>query len=252
MTPLLQQLIDSVLDDPDSFDALRNQYREQLTPQLADEARTAYQEAMRAQQGSRALGAAMVASTLYLTVGDRYRGLRCYIDAQQVRFMLADSQEVYQDIRSECTKLVSMADQIAALDLGFDAATIAANCCYFTARLHDDAEQQALWLRQTLDDLNLAAAYGPQGAKGAWLYQYVSLLSAFIEEFTTLVPTPNVAQERQLRQLAQSVEEFVPVGYSVEGDPERSAAFAKRLALLSYRFGSREVAQQRLARAGGE
>lgn len=247
MNPILEQLMNVALEDAGAFRVLADRYSQEITPELADEAHAVFMQASQAGQIGFAAAATVTASNLYLRLGNHYQGLRHFILFQQVRYMAASSADLYQDVRQHAAGLIKNAEEIGALDLAFETATLAANCSFFTADLQDTPGGKEAWLRQTLADLITASRYGPQAGRDG-LEQFVSLLGGFAESFTTLVPTPDAALEQELRLLTQAVEGFVPVDFQfrIAGDARKSAANARWLAVLSRRFGSSENARRRL------
>ena len=251
MATFLEQLIDLSLRDNEAFTAMMDGHSREITPELAIEAHGIFIEAMKTQQFGYAAKAACTASSLYLALGDRHAGLKHYIYFQQMRYMVASTEEAYQNIREVATGLISMAEEISAFDLAFASATLAANCAYFTGDLQDAPAAKEQWMRLTLGDLILASGYGPRAVRDD-LEQFVSLLTGFMEIITTLVPSPDTVLELQLRQLAQAVENFVPEDFrfQIYGDSTKSANSARWLAVLSRRFGNSDVAKRRLELLG--
>jgi hypothetical protein len=247
MAPFLDQAINLALQDPTAARAFMDQHSSEITSQLAQEAHDRFLNAAQAQQWSYAMAAASISSSLYLRLGQRYEGLRNYFYLHQTRYLAASSEEEYQDIRETAIQLISYAEEISALDVAFEAATLAANCSYFTADLMRMPAEKERWLRLALNDLILASGYGPH-AKGDGLEQFVSLLTGFSENFTQLVPTPDSALQIRLGQLTQAVEQFVPEDFQFQriGDWNKTVHSARWLAVLSRRFGNSDVARRRL------
>jgi hypothetical protein len=246
VTALLEQLLDLALRDPQAYAALRDSRIDEITPQLASETRQRFKDASREQRPGDAAAAAFVASGLYLVLGQRHESLQNYYDFQQIRYMAANTEEQYRGVREDLLGIVPMAEEIGSLDLAFKAATLAADCSYWASQLPDVSAFKERWLRQTLGDLVVAASYGPNAPSGGESERFVSLLAAFTEAFTTAVPAPDGAAEQQLRELARSIEGFVPIEFEYIGGPEKTVVDGRLLALLAYRYGNQSVAKKRL------
>jgi hypothetical protein len=255
MTSLLEDLIDLVLRDPETFKALQNSRIQEITPQMAAEAHERIDQSIQANQPGYAAAAAMTASSLYLVLGQRYEALQDYFYFLQIRYMGAATEDEYQSVREDLMQIVPMAEEIASLELAFRAATLAADCAYFASQLPNTSVGKEQWLRQMLDDLLVATRYGPHMAHDVEFARFVSQLAAFAETFTMLNPTPGAVLEDQLRQLTTAVDEFLPVDYEFPADYpggiEKTVVDARRIALLSYRYGDRHLAERRLEFAIG-
>ena len=212
----------------------------EITPALAEEARTVFKEAVGAGNAGLAQMAALAAASLWLRLGNREDALVNFIDAHQVGYMSANTPAEYAQVRTQLLEARAMADEIGARNQGFKAATIAADCSFWAAEASDQKGRDDLVL-QTLADL-VAASDVAEADGSADFERYVSLTAAAARvAMSTLWFDEDEARATDLlRQLAAASDRTIPADftYSQFGDPAKTADTAEGLALLADRYGA--------------
>lgn len=187
----------------------------------------------------------------HLSRNERYEALETFIDYHQVRFMLAETVEAYEEVRTSGIELSSKAELRQANDLAFRAAVLAADSAFFAAQVETDRDARRQWQLNSVEDLVLANRFAAHYTSEVWFARYVSLLSHTASQVASRF-YGDEAEEKikgHLKDITSTVERIVPVGFQFHppvGGLEKTIAAARSLARLSYRYGSAPIASQRL------
>ncbi len=179
---LLERLLISMKENPAHNTALLESNAYRLTPELAADARQVYKRAIDTQRYGLAQLATMVATRIYLRMGDRYNGLNSFFDFHQLRYMAANTVEEYSAVQQDTDDFIQKAKEIEALDLIFQGYLLSANCCFFSAPLAQEHRLKTDLLLHALSDLLGAAEYKSAPSDDLWFDQFVSLLAALFTD----------------------------------------------------------------------
>src|SRR5437016_1473432 len=94
--------------------ALLEERGDELTPELAGEARNLFTEAVQGGNLGLAQTAAMAAASLWLRLGNREQGLVSYVDSLQIDYMRAETPEAYAPVREQFLAARGMAEEVGA------------------------------------------------------------------------------------------------------------------------------------------
>lgn len=212
---------------------------DEVTPELASEARSLFKQAVQAGNLGLAQVAAIAGAHAWLHLGDRHQGLVNHVDSLQIEYMRAETPEAYAEVREALLQARVMGDEIGDREQAFKAAIIAADCSFWAAQASHPTAKSGLLL-QTMEDI--VAASGEADAGDAAEYErYVSLLAATASEAMSTVWLDDEARAQALlRQLAQAADRTIPTNYSYAqtGDAEKTAQTARVLASLSDDYGA--------------
>ncbi len=221
-----------------NLSALMSERAAELTPQLAEQARQRALQAISEGNLDLAEVATGTAANVWLQLGNYELAINNLIDMQRVGYMRADQPEQYAHVRTQLLDSVSKAMQVGARLAAFKAATIAADCSYWSA-LADGPDSQDLTL-QTLRDVIaaadlLTADLRVQGiaADGR---RFVALAAAAASRAMSIHFMPQDranAADRLLRRLAAAVTRVVPADFALEQLDEKGRTGQTALAFAS-------------------
>lgn len=225
------------------------QRKRELTDTVARDLRARFTQALSAQDPRTAFAASMLASGVYLQIGNRREALRALFDNIQIRFMMADNASAYEAVRKAALDCTSKAHDIDARDLAFFAALTAADCSYFASEASQQTSSAGRrWLKTCLDDLEIAAPLVSGDAEKTWLPKLASLMAQATRDAQSLLWSDEKdTVDAQLRRLAAATEQAVPVALQFPGDVQRTRTIGQALAELSYRYGTIDHADARIA-----
>jgi len=215
------------------------------TPQLAEQASELAFQAITGGDLDAAELATGTAAKVWLRLGDYKLAITNVIDMQHVGYMRADKPEQYASLRTKLLGSVIKAMQVGARPAAFKAATIAADCSYWSA-LAADTDSQDLIL-QTLRDVISAAeilpASLPLTVPAADAYRFVTLTAAVASTAMSLYFRPAERADeadKLLRSLASAVTRVVPLDFAFEQLDEkgRTGETAQTFASLADHYGS--------------
>ena len=258
---LLEQLMQVVFTDMEATDRLLTDHARELSPELAQQADSLWEEALGAGQPGVAQRAAMAAALIYVRLGRRREGLQSFFNFHQINFMLAETVEQYSDAREqflddyEKALTLNLADHKNAQNvedsrLAFRILTAAADCCYFSSELVRGPDKEH-WLQLALQDLVTASQYLEHADLSASSdMQFVSLLSATYAEARSIfwLGAKRESVHGLLAHLADAAEAWIPADFTFEeeGEQFKTMGTALNLADLSAVHGSKESACARL------
>jgi hypothetical protein len=238
---MLSEVLDVAAADPSALDSFINQHQAAMTAQLAAEAHDHYVRSMEGRDLDAAAAGAVVASRVYLEAGDRYNGLRNYLNYTEVLYVAAESADAYRKPYEMAREAVKVAEIIAAPDLQFWAATLAADCALFAAEVTqaEDADQIEAWLLISME-ASIAALHGAAGQAGLQFQRLVDLVAALAERAQATAWSANRQDDAgaALQRLAAEANAHVPADFEYPGDPAKTTAIARALANLSTAHGS--------------
>lgn len=233
MTLTLDDVFAAAVDG--SLKALTTERADEVTDDLAREARAACIDALHAGNLGLAHVAAISASMLWIHLGDREQSLVSYVDWQQIEYMRAETPAEYDAARQSLRRATEMAEEVGSRDEAFKAAAIAADCSFWAALGAEGAAEKQRRLVQTLRDvIDVAPLADP--AVAVSFERYVSLLAATASEaMSTIWSASHEAEAADLlRELASVADAVVPIDFRYEqaGDAEKTAGTASILAEL--------------------
>ena len=251
MSGLADELLESFRKGSDQAFNLIEQRKNQLTPALAEDLRARFSRTVAAGDGTTAFATSMLASVVYLRLGMRHEALQCFLDNIQIRFMAANDANAYGKVRTEALDCMAKATGISAPDIAFRAAVTAADCAYFAfeASSQNNADARG-WMRHCLDDLETALSLASSDGGAGFLMKLASLLAQATIDVQSLIwfdTGMQAAIDAQLRRLATAAEQKIPVEFDCSGDPVKSRNVGQALAELSYKYGSVDNADARIA-----
>jgi hypothetical protein len=233
----LQELVEATAQG--RLDDLLSEPGNELTPELASQARELFKQAYGAGRMDLAQAAVMTASLAWLRLGDREQAVINFVDWQQIEYMRAETPAAYAQAREGLLNARGMALEIGARDQAFKAATIAADCSFWAAQATHGPEAEDLLL-QTLRDV-VAASELAEAHDGADFERYVSLLAAAANEAMSRYWLDEREAEAKdlICRLADASERTIPVDftYSQAGDAEKTANTASILTALADACG---------------
>jgi hypothetical protein len=233
----LQELLEATAQG--TLPDLLGQRGDELTPELASEARELFKQAAGAGNLDLAQVAAIAAAHAWMRIGDRPKGLVNYIDSLQVDYLRAETPDAYAQAREGLLQARAMGDEIEARDQAFKASTIAADCSFWATQATRPPGRDGLLL-QTMADIVSAGELADPDLE-ADFERYVSLLVAAANEAMATVWADQLENQANdlLRQLAAAADRTVPVSFSYRqvGDPEKTAETARVLASLADAHG---------------
>lgn len=220
----------------------------EITPELAIEARDVFDQALDASQTGLARAAIWVATMIHLQLGNRYEALKAMIDFHQHEFMAANTAEAYVAVSESCDSLIPKAKEITALDLVFRAALVAADSAFYAANSSSTEKERQPWLLNAVRQLVVAADNWQSSLGTNWLRKFATLLGATIDEVEQRLWSETEQEEIRVatRRLTAATEESLPAIFEFPGEPEKTATLARFLARLSYQHGNATVARSRL------
>ena len=133
MTPILRELLQATAQGIEHLTPLLHERREQLSPELGAEAKKFFLDSLQARQGLDARLGAIVASHVYLAIGQREESLSSTLDVYQTFFMQAETPEDYDGARKGALSVLENADEIDSGKVGFRAAVLAGDSAFFAA-----------------------------------------------------------------------------------------------------------------------
>jgi CHAT domain-containing protein len=165
----------------------------------------------------------------------------------------AKTPDAFRQVRQHALLVVAEATKVQQTAIAFEAAVLAAHCTYRTLPVERQSQDQH-WAETELADLTEAARRFSDSVSRPWFERYVNLLAATMDHLTEgVLPRIHATIENAMRRLAASAEQTIPPDFSYrvtkqESDPE-GIATAQSLAVLSWRYGSADVARARLREA---
>jgi len=239
MTPLLKELLEVAARGPAALETALDADASRLTPQLGEEARQRFRQAIDAKDVGAALAAVIVASRIFHRLGDRPNELRNQLDFWQLQFMRAGRVEEYARVREASRHLAELADKIPAPELAFEAAVLAADSAYFAGEAVGGPDSVA-WLITALDDLVVACGRvsGVEKDGGVFL-KFVSLLASTVDKAMgrVLLDEDREKVDALLRKIAAVVDDIIPPDFRWPSDPTKTSAVAAALTRLADGYG---------------
>lgn len=221
----------------------------ELTETVGQELREKFTQAFASGESTVAFAASMLASVVYLEIGNCREALQSLLDNIQIRFMMANTAAAYETVRDAALDCRNKANEIGAGDIMFPAAVTAADCSYFASEASvQSSDVGRRWMKRCLDDLEVAALLASGATAKSWLAKLASLAAQAVRDAQSL-PWPDGASaiDAQLRRLASAAEQAIPIEFQFPGDAQRTRSIGKTLAELSYRYGNIDHADARIA-----
>lgn len=219
-----------------------------LTPDTAGEVREVFKEAFMGGDVLLAEVASMLASTLYLYLGQKYDSLYNLLDYYQTQFMKADSLDQYVNLYNILNSFTEMAKEINAEDLIFEGHVFAADCAFFGAQtLGNSTSEKEDMIMMAIGSLARASTFTQIPPEG-WRIRFVSLLSACVELIYSmpLLDENETLKNEYLKQITEYVEKMIPLDFAYTDDDHKTEQTARNLAKLSYEYGSPDIGNKRL------
>jgi hypothetical protein len=221
-----------------NLSSLMSERAAELTPQLADQARRRALQAISAGDLDLAEVATGTAASVWLQLGNYQLAITNLIDMQQVGYMRADQPEQYAQVRTQLLDSVDKAMQVGSRLAAFRAATIAADCSYWSA-LADGPDSQDLTL-QAVRDVIAAADLLPADLHALGVtadgQRFVALAAAAARRAMAIYFRPQASADeadKLLRQLAAAVARIVPADFALEQLDEKGRPGQTALAFAS-------------------
>ncbi len=231
MSISLDELIQSVADN--TISSLIHG-TDNVSVDLAKEAKALYVEASGRGDAQLAFLAALGASLVWRKLGDEVAGVRNFINALQMKYMSDEESDEYLKTRGDLIFSKEKALDLREQGLAFRAGRLAADCGFWASEAADHPKSDTLLL-QTLDDLMALKDLANTDDKFEF-EQFVSLLSAAgttaAERFMGFKGSE---ENEKVRTFVEFADEIVPFDFSYEisGDADKTAHTANALAKLS-------------------
>lgn len=241
---LLKSALEEVAKGPDAMAAWIDQHPESHEAAFLDEAKRYATAAMQAGQFPAALAANVLVTTIHMHRGDREGALRSKLQEVEVLYMLAETEEAYEQAYDIALSLRRLAGEAGLAVPEFWATTLAADSAYWCSTVVAGDGQRRGWLRKALDLLRRTDPPAREDAAGPWS-RFVSGLVATYQTVTGEGwGADQDAVTAELRELATLVERRIPADFAFD-DPQKTAHAAHHLSDLSARFGDRQAAAAR-------
>jgi len=239
MSRQLDDLMQAMAADPARVGPKLDALGAALTPVLADEARDAYQRALKGQQLNAAFLGTMLASILYGKLGRWRESLNSHIDWLQLRFMTAQSVEEYASVHETARDAVTKGADIKARDLALQARVLAADSAYFASEAAGaGTKEKATWLAAALEDVLAAFTASPrEAAEGGWGEKLLGVLCAAAVDIESSALDRDPKLAGLLKKAAAKAQASVPADYAVQGDAEKTQWIRQTLARLAAKQG---------------
>ena len=227
------------------------QNSEMLTLDTLEKAKEIYKAALPSRNINLAAASASFASFIGLHMGRPRDSLNSYIDYNQVLFMIAESLNSYEQVRSSCLEIIPKAKSINDDSLVFRAAILASDCSFFILQLELDHQTEKEWRLNAVNDLALSAKYSEHYRNDMWFQRFISLLSAISQRLESRLYFDDVEEKskEKFEEITGIIEKVIPVDFkfsSAIGDNAKSIYVAQTLGGLSYRYGNPSLGSARL------
>jgi hypothetical protein len=209
----------------------------EVTPDLAEQVREVFSDAVRQREGDLAEVAAMAGAHLWVRIGDRHQAIKNYIDSLQMGYMRANEPDEYLRIRGLLRGAADQAAEVGAPSEAFKAATIAADCSFWAAEASDYPASDELTLQALDDVLATAAIHDPTSS--AEQERFTSLLTAVAQRaMETFWRADDEARASDLlRRLSMAADNTIPEDFKSQEGTTKTVHVAQILAALSERYG---------------
>lgn len=223
---------------------------DEVTPEVAEMADRIARVRARAGELPHAELIAGLAALMHLHLGDRAQSLESMLFQHEVQFTRAEKPDEYATVRKSALGMAARAKDIDAMGVAFGFYVTAADCAYFQSRdLTGEAQEQALL--SGLEDLAAAAPLSRFAPSRLSTERFVSLTAVSVDEATERFHADQERFDAPLKTIAGATEQGIPADFDFTekavGDRRKSIEVARRLAYLSYQYGSAAVASARLA-----
>jgi hypothetical protein len=252
-TPALKYLLELVTEKPQEV-VIDSEYRPHITPQLAAEVLDLFEAAYEEGDTDVVERVGRVGVLVNSILGRRHVATIFQLNTARLSYVQARTISDYERVREEALRLMNLAESSAFADIEFAASLLAADCAAMASE-HDRRQ----WLLPALEDSVRTAELAKQAVALEWFDEFMlttsvvayKAMSVILETgsmVTSVLWDNEVASKVPglLRRLTQSLEAVVSLEYMQPDGPQSAMRVTNTLADLSFKYGSRSIAERRL------
>jgi hypothetical protein len=236
---LLKLLYDAFPHGSEQLNQAMENIRGELTPELAAQASERYKAAIERQDAPGAFAASTIAFRILNLLGRREDAFNALVDRFYVRFMLAQTEKDYADIRTELREvLAGYSYGQGSPDTGLRARVLSADCAFFACESVAEDTAKKRWLQAALESLQDGVQFLTETRTSLLILQFSCTTVAVYQVCVSKGWVGEPWAASRLAALTAVMDRATPAKLIFPGDDAKTASIDAARAQMSYLYNS--------------